>query len=100
MSGGAGLRVSIRVGPGQSTAKRRKHGISFTRAASAFLDRRALSEYDVAHSRAEDRWITIGLDRVGTLLVVGHTYEEESSASVEVRIISARRASQNEVSQY
>ena len=86
--------------PAKARQNVRKHGISFTRAASLFLDRHALSEYDVAHSRAENRWITIGLDRVGTLIVVCHTYEEETSASVRVRIISARRASQNEARQY
>jgi hypothetical protein len=50
-----------------------KHGITFERAATVFLDPKALSLFDEEHSEEEDRWITQGLDRAGTLLVVRHT---------------------------
>jgi len=48
----------------------KQHGVTFERAATVFTDRRALSEYDSEHSEIEDRWITMGLDHSGLLLVV------------------------------
>jgi len=76
------------------------HGIAFERAATVFLDARALSEFDEEHSEDEDRWITLGLDRTGRLLVVCHTYHEETAVSARIRLISARKATRNEVKQY
>ena len=58
----------------------RKHGISFRQAATIFRDPNQLSIYDRFHSKYEDRWITIGLDKI--------------------RIISARKATNNETRQY
>ena len=52
------------------------------------------------HSQDEDRWITLGLDRTGTLLVVCHTYREETEVSARIRLISARKAAKNEAKQY
>jgi len=78
----------------------KKHGITFERAATVFLDSDALSIYDEEHSREEDRWITLGLDRTGTLLVVCHTYREETETSSSIRVISARKANGNETNQY
>ncbi|MBS0149763.1 MAG: hypothetical protein JSR31_02410 [Nitrospira sp.] len=37
---------------------------------------------------------------MGTLLVVCHTYEETSETSAKVRIISARKPTENETRQY
>jgi uncharacterized protein len=88
------------VGFVQRSAKYEKHGISFERAATVFLDSVALSMYDEEHSREEDRWITLGLDRTGTLLVVCHTYREEKEDISSIRIISARKANGNEQKQY
>ena len=51
----------------------RKHGVTFERAATVLLDPQALSDFDEEHSQEEDRWITLGLDRTGTLLIVCHT---------------------------
>jgi len=78
----------------------KQHGVTFERAATVFSDRRALSEYDSEHSEIEDRWITMGLDHSGILLVVCHTYRQEKKASARVRIISARKATRNESKQY
>ena len=46
------------------------HGIAFERAATVFWDPHALSEFDEEHSQDEDRWIILGIDRTGSLLVV------------------------------
>ncbi len=77
----------------------KKHGVSFERAATVFLDPEALSELDNEHSREEARWITLGLDRTGVLLVVCHTYRE-TEASAQIRIIMARKATRNEAKHY
>jgi len=78
----------------------RDHGIAFERAATVFLDPQALSEFDEEHSQAEDRWITLGLDRTGSLLVICHTYRAETAGSARIRLISARKATKNESKQY
>ena len=56
--------------------------------------------FDEQRSEDEERWITLGLDHTGTLLVICHTYREETETSARVRLISARRATKNEVKQY
>jgi hypothetical protein len=86
--------------PNKARQNRTRHGIAFERAATVFLDPRALSEFDEAHSMHQDRWITLGVDLTGTLLVVCPTYIEETEASARIRLISARRATKNEAKQY
>ena len=77
-----------------------EHGVAFERAATVFLDAGALSGFDEEHSQGEDRWITLGLDRTGTLVVVCPTYREETETSARIRLISARKATKNEGKQY
>jgi len=78
----------------------RKHGVAFDRAATVFHDPDALSDFDALHSQQEDRWITMGLDHTGTLLVVCHTYQDMSESSAKIRVISARKATRTEAKQY
>ncbi len=78
----------------------RRHRVTFEGAATIFLDRHGLSLFDQEHSHDEERWITLGLDRTGTLLVVCHTYCGETETSARIRIISARKATRNEAEQY
>lgn len=73
-----------------------KHGVSFDQAATVFLDRLALTVFDAAHSQEEERWLTVGLDAGGKLLVVSHTYHATGPTSVRVRMISARPATKRE----
>ena len=86
------------------TAKARqnakKHRITFERGATIFLDPSALSLFDEQHREDEERWITLGVDHTGTLLVICHTYREEAEKSARVRLISARKATKNETKQY
>lgn len=87
--------------PSKAAANLRKHGISFERAATIFQDSEALSLYDHAHSEAgEDRWITLGMDAHGQVLVVSHTWRETVEVAARCRIISARKATKNEARQY
>ncbi|MDP1946480.1 MAG: BrnT family toxin [Nitrospirota bacterium] len=78
----------------------RKHRVAFDHAATVFHDSDALSEFDEPHSQQEDRWITLGLDSMGKLLVVCHTYQEISESSAKIRMISARKATRTEAKQY
>jgi uncharacterized DUF497 family protein len=78
----------------------KKHRVAFERAATIFLDTEALSEFDEEESSDEDRWITMGLDRTGLLLVVCHTYRKETESSAKIRLISARKSTKNEAKQY
>jgi uncharacterized DUF497 family protein len=86
--------------PRKARQNLKDHKIAFERAATVFLDPEALSEFDEDHSEDEDRWLTLGVDRTGTLLVVSHTYQEETETSALIRLISARRATKNETKQY
>jgi uncharacterized protein len=52
----------------------RKHKVSFQRAATILRDPRAVSIFDEEDSSEEDRWITMGKDAGGTILVMIHTF--------------------------
>jgi len=78
----------------------KEHRFSFERAATVFLDSHGLSISDSEHSQVEERWITMGLDRTGVVLVVCHTFRDETESSVLVRMISARKANRSEIRQY
>ena len=86
--------------PSKARDNLKKHKIAFERAATIFLDPDALSEFDEEEGRHEDRWITLGLDRTGVLLVVCHTYREETETSARIRLISARKPTKNEAKNY
>ncbi len=86
--------------PAKARQNEKKHGVTFERTAGIFLDPQALSEPDEEHSQEEDRWITLGLDRTGVLPVVCHTHREEKETRARIRIISARKATNNEAKQY
>jgi hypothetical protein len=78
----------------------RKHAVSFRTAATVFRDPNQVSIYDVAHSEHEDRWVTMGFDKSGVLRVVVHTFQLVAEEVVEIRIISARKATREETRQY
>lgn len=78
----------------------RTHRVAFERAATVFLDPEALSVFDEQHSEDEDRWITLGLDGTGSLLVVCHTYRAETAESARIRLISARKATKKEAEEH
>jgi uncharacterized DUF497 family protein len=86
--------------PKKAKSNNRKHGVSFERAATIFRDQRALSIFDDEHGIEEDRWVTLGMDSSGILLVACHTFEEETKDSCRIRIFSARKAKKKEMKQY
>ena len=74
----------------------REHKVTFEEAGEIFSDADALSQYDTEHSNGEDRWITLGMDQAGRLLVVCHTFQEITKVRARVRIFSARKATRGE----
>ena len=78
---------------------RRRHRISFVQATTVFQDPNQITTFDEDHSDAEDRWITLGFDKNGILLVVIHTVEE-TERYMNIRIISARKATRAETKQH
>lgn len=86
--------------PDKAQANRSKHTVSFEEAATVFLDPEMLTLYDPDHSDDEDRWISLGISASGRLLVVSHTYLQESNDSAVIRIISGRKAVPREIRQY
>lgn len=70
-----------------------RHGISFADTFGVFEDPNALTiDQDVG---GEKRFVTIGIDGFGRLLVVVYTWRGEN-----IRVISARKATRSEVRQY
>ena len=76
---------------------RRKHGITFEEATTAFSDENARLKHDPDHSQEEDRFVLLGFSAKLRLLVVVHAYRQNDS---EIRIISARKAVPKERKQY
>jgi uncharacterized DUF497 family protein len=74
-----------------------KHKISFQEAQSVFHDPFARIIDDPEHSGAENRFILLGMSHKLNVLIVCHCYRE---ADERVRIISARKATKKEETQY
>lgn len=70
-----------------------KHGIPFSDTFAVFEDPGALTIQDDEHE--EERFVTIGMDCFGRVLVVVYTWRADN-----IRIISARKATKPEVKQY
>ena len=83
--------------PKKDTANQRKHGVSFDEATTVFSDERALLLDDPDHSEEEERFVLLGLSANLRTLVVCHCYREAESV---IRLISARKASRKERSEY
>ena len=81
----------------KASDNRRKHGVAFEEARSAFLDENARVIPDPEHSDDEDRFVLLGLSVQLRLLVVVHCHREEDDV---IRIISARKADRSERKQY
>ena len=76
-----------------------KHGVSFEDAALVFSDPNSLSLLDEENSDVEERWVTMGRHPNTSIYVIIHTYRKSPDGE-KVRIISARRATKNEMKQY
>ena len=86
--------MEVEFNPEKAALNLRKHRVSFTHAEQALRDPLGITIED-PDSEAEPRFITLGADSLGRILVVVHTPRED-----RVRIISARKASRNEARNY
>jgi hypothetical protein len=48
----------------------------------------------------EDCWVTMGINGGSVLRVVVHTFEQSDQDSIEIRMISARKATKRGAEQY
>ena len=79
--------------PRKAAANLKKHGVDFADAATVLHDEQAITvRDDEAH---EERYVTIGMDALGNVLVVVYTWRDDRP-----RLISARQARPQEREQY
>jgi len=86
--------------PVKAESNRRKHGVAFEAAMGVFGDPLALSLLDKESGEGEERWVTMGRNPAGNLLLVVHTYVELSADRAAIRIISARHPTRREIKFY
>jgi hypothetical protein len=79
--------------PHKARVNQHKHGIDFADAVAVLEDDLALTIPE--DSTEEDRFVTIGRDALGRILVVVYTYRAS-----DIRLISARKATAGERSRY
>lgn len=85
--------VKVEWDPAKAKANRRKHGVDFADATTVLLDELATTVRD--DSTDEDRYITMGSDALGRVLVVVYAWAENG-----IRLISARKTTKKERQQY
>jgi hypothetical protein len=94
------VRYNFEWDPAKAKESLAKHGVAFESAATVFRDPNALTVFDEDHSGTEDRWITLGFDSAGVLVVVHHTFQNVDESTCLIRLISARKATKTEARQY
>lgn len=83
--------MSIEWDAAKAVANKLKHGVAFEEAVTVFFDPSAVVYDDPDHSITEDRFLIVGHSNNERILVVVHTYREDT-----VCIISARPATPRE----
>lgn len=86
--------MTFEFDPARARTKLRKHGVSFAHAERALRDPLAFTIED-PDFQGERRFVTLGMDALGRMLVVIHTQRGERT-----RLISARKASLGEADRY
>jgi uncharacterized DUF497 family protein len=87
-------RVGIEFDPEKARSNLRDHHVSFAHAEQALRDPFALTIED-PDAAGEPRFITLGMDALGRILIVVHT-----PRGSRIRLISARKASRGEADHY
>lgn len=86
--------MTITFDPKKAATNYLKHGIRFSDAEFVLFDPQALTREDI-DAEGEERFISIGADSSGRLLVVVYAYRGD-----EIRMISARLATAKERDSY
>ena len=81
--------------PAKAAQNAFKHGVRFADAVLVLEDPCAVTIADDESSPDESRWVTLGADALGLVLVVVYTYRGE-----DIRLISARGAEPHERKEY
>lgn len=76
--------------PAKARSNLKKHGVSFSDMETVFRDPHAISLED-SDSRFENRFIVIGMDALGRVVVAAYAYQNDA-----IRLISARKATKSE----
>lgn len=87
-------RIGLQYDPAKAVSNLRKHGVSFADAEGVFYDPLALNRPD-PDADSEDRFVAVGLGITGDILVVVYVIRGE-----DIRLISARRATRQEIKEY
>jgi uncharacterized DUF497 family protein len=80
--------------PAKARSNQEEHEVDIADAEGVLEDVRAITIED-NDAEGEQRFVTLGMDFLGRLLVVVFTYRGDA-----IRIISARKASRREVKEY
>ncbi|MHB1273764.1 MAG: BrnT family toxin [Rhodanobacter sp.] len=86
--------VGVEYDSAKAEANKRKHGVSFADAEQALRDPNAATMED-PDAEDEPRFVTLGMDAAGRLLLVVWTPRGD-----RVRVVSARKASRQETNIY
>jgi uncharacterized DUF497 family protein len=76
---------------------KKKHKVTFDEAETVFYDESAIEFFDPDHSENENRFLMLGISNRLRVLVVSYCFRKEDS---EIRIISARKATNKEQKEY
>jgi hypothetical protein len=79
--------------PRKAAANLKKHGVDFADAATVLHDEQAITVRE--DEEGEERYVTVGMDALGNVLVVVYTWRNNKP-----RLISARKAMPQERKQY
>ena len=83
--------------PIKAASNAKKHTVTFEVAKTVFYDDFAVQFFDEEHSTDEDRFLLLGMSLDARLLLVCHCEREDGDV---IRIISARKATENEAQYY
>ncbi len=86
--------MSYQWDPVKAKSNVKKHGLEFADSTGVFDDPEAITMED-SDSEGEKRFLSIGLDVLGRIIVVTYTYRGD-----DIRLISARKATKQEVRIY
>jgi uncharacterized DUF497 family protein len=88
------MKFRIQFDPAKARHNLAKHKVRLADAEAALHDPNALTLEDNDHD--EPRWVTIGDDGSGQVLVAVYTYRDPNF----IRLISVRKAEPQEINQY
>jgi len=83
------MSMDFEWGQAKEMANLKKHRIAFSEAVLIFADPNLMSIFDADHSQKEDRYVSLGRNLKGNVLLVCHSFRASPSGDEATRIISA-----------